>query len=379
MGDVNFVPGLAGVVAAKSAIGFINGQEGILRYRGIRIEALAEKSTFEETVYLLLFGALPTAAELKAFDAELRAVRAVPDGIIDILRSLPDGGHPMVALQAAVAALGTFYPQMDVTDRDGNRAAALRLIASMPTIVAAFDRVRKGEDVIAPDDDLSHAANFVYMLTGERPDDQVSRLVDVCLVLHAEHGFNASTFTGRVVGSTLANPYSAIAGAVGSLSGPLHGGANERVLHMLRAHFTDIEKVGEVLGGMIDRKEKIMGLGHRVYKVKDPRATILQKMAADLFESHGSTPLYDIARTLEEEAAKRLGAKGIYPNVDFYSGLVYEKLGIEVDLFTPLFAISRVAGWSAHWLEQLEDNRIYRPTQMYTGETDAEYVDIADR
>lgn len=379
MGDVNFVPGLAGVVAAKSAIGFINGQEGILRYRGIRIEALAEKSTFEETVYLLLFGALPTAAELKAFDTELRAVRALPDGIIDILRSLPDGGHPMVALQAAVAALGTFYPQMDVTDRDGNRAAALRLIASMPTIVAAFDRVRKGQDVIAPDDGLGHAANFVYMLTGERPDDQVARLVDVCLVLHAEHGFNASTFTGRVVGSTLANPYSAIAGAVGSLSGPLHGGANERVLHMLRAHFTDIEKVGEVLGGMIDRKEKIMGLGHRVYKVKDPRATILQKMAADLFESHGSTPLYDIARTLEEEAAKRLGAKGIYPNVDFYSGLVYEKLDIEVDLFTPLFAIARVAGWSAHWLEQLEDNRIYRPTQMYIGETDAEYVDIADR
>ncbi len=379
MGEVNFVPGLAGVVAAKSAIGLINGQEGILRYRGIRIEALAEKSTFEETVYLLLFGALPTADELKAFDAELRAVRGLPEGVLAILRSLPKDGHPMVALQTAVAALGTFYPQMDVTDREGNRAAALRMIASMPTIVAAFDRIRKGEDVIAPDGELNHAANFVYMLTGEKPDAKVTRLIDVCFVLHAEHGFNASTFTGRVVGSTLANPYSAIAGAVGSLSGPLHGGANERVLHMLRAHFTDIEQVGEVLGGMIARKEKIMGLGHRVYKVKDPRATILQKMAADLFQSHGSTPLYDIARTLEEEAAKRLGAKGIYPNVDFYSGLVYEKLGIEVDLFTPLFAIARVSGWSAHWLEQLEDNRIYRPTQMYIGETDAEYVDIADR
>lgn len=379
MGDANFVPGLAGVVAAKSAIGLINGQEGILRYRGIRIEDLAEKSTFEETSYLLLFGALPKAGELKAFDAELRSLRALPEGIVEILRALPKGGHPMVALQAAVAALGAFYPHMDVTDRDGNRDASLRLIATMPTIVAAFDRIRKGLPVIEPDAGLNHAANFVYMLTGEKPDDKVTRLVDVCLVLHAEHGFNASTFTGRVVGSTLANPYSVVAGAVGSLSGPLHGGANERVLEMLRTQFTDVESVPEVLGGMIDRKEKIMGLGHRVYKVKDPRADILQTMAADLFQSHGSTPLYDIAHALEQEAARRLGSKGIYPNVDFYSGLVYEKLGIEVDLFTPLFAIARVSGWAAHWLEQLEDNRIYRPTQKYIGETDAEYVDIADR
>lgn len=379
MGDANFTPGLAGVVAAKSGIGLINGQEGILRYRGIRIEALAENSTFEETAYLLLFGALPTADELKAFDAELKGLRGVPDGVLAILKALPEGGHPMVALQTATAALGTFYPQMDVTDRAGNRTAGLRLIASMPTVVAAFDRIRKGQDVIAPDPALGHAANFIYMLTGEKPDAKVSRLIDVCLVLHAEHGFNASTFTGRVVGSTLANPYSAIAGAIGSLSGPLHGGANERVLHMLRKHFTDIEQVAEVLGGMIDRKEKIMGLGHRVYKVKDPRATILQAMAADLFQSHGSTPLYDIARTLEEEAARRLGHKGIYPNVDFYSGLVYEKLGVETDLYTPLFAIARVAGWTAHWMEQLEDNRIYRPTQKYIGATDADYVDIADR
>lgn len=379
MGEVNFVPGLAGVVAAKSAIGLINGQEGILRYRGIRIEKLAEHSTFEETTYLLLFGALPTAAELEAFDAELRSVRAVPEGIIAILRSLPKDGHPMVALQAAVAALGTFYPQMDVTDRDGNRAAALRMTASMPTIVAAFDRIRKGEAVIAPDAELNHAANFVYMLTGEKPDAQVTRLVDVCLVLHAEHGFNASTFTGRVVGSTLANPYSAIAGAVGSLSGPLHGGANERVLHMLRAHFTDIEQVGEVLGGMIARKEKIMGLGHRVYKVKDPRATILQKMAADLFQSHGSTPLYDIARTLEEEAAARLGAKGIYPNVDFYSATTYFSIGLEIDLFTPMFAMSRIAGWAGHCIEQLNDNRLIRPRIAYMGPHDQPYTPIEQR
>ena len=374
----DFVPGLAGVVAAKSAIGFINGQEGILRYRGIRIEELAEKSSFEEVSYLLLFGALPTADQLKAFDAELRAMRDLPGGVIDLLKALPKDGHPMVALQSAVAAMGTFYPQMDVTDRAGDRTAALRLIASLPTITAAFDRLRKGKEVVAPDSALGHAANFIYMITGEKPDAQVERLVDVCLVLHAEHGFNASTFTGRVVGSTLANPYSVIAGAIGSLSGPLHGGANERVLHMLR-QIGGVDAVEGWLDDAIKNKKKIMGLGHRVYKVKDPRSKVLQRMAGDLFSAQGSTPLYDIAQKLETLAAERLGSKGIYPNVDFYSGLVYEKLGIEVDLFTPVFAISRVTGWTAHWLEQLADNRIYRPTQMYVGPTDAAYVDIAER
>lgn len=379
MGDDNFVPGLAGVVAAKSAIGYINGQEGILRYRGFTVQELAEKSTFEEVSYLLIFGDLPKADQLAAFDAELRSLRGLPANLIEILRNLPDSSHPMVALQAAVAALGGFYPQNDLDDRAGNIKASLRLIASMATIVAAFDRIRKGLEVIEPDPKLTHAANFLYMLTGEPPDAQRTRLIDVSLVLHAEHGFNASTFTGRVIGSSLANAYAALSGAVGSLAGPLHGGANERVLHMLRAEFTDVESVGARLDEMIARKEKIMGLGHRVYRVKDPRAGILQSMAADLFAKQGSTPLYDIASRLEQEAAERLGKKGIYPNVDFYSGLVYEKLGIEVDLFTPLFAISRVSGWAAHWLEQLEDNRIYRPTQKYIGKTDAHYVDISER
>jgi citrate synthase len=328
--------------------------------------------------YLLLFGALPSEEELSAFDGQLKECRALPQGVIEIIERMPKEGHPMVVLQSAVAALGAFYPHMDVTGRDGNRSSALRLIASMPTVIAAFDRVRKGLPVIQPDSGLNHAANFLYMLTGERPDAKVTRLIDVCLVLHAEHGFNASTFTGRVVGSTMANPYSTVAGAIGSLSGPLHGGANERVLHMLR-EVGSSDAVATFLETMISTKQKIMGLGHRVYRVKDPRATVLQSMAADLFSSHGSTPLYDIAHTLEMEAARRLGAKGIYPNVDFYSGLVYEKLGIEVDLYTPLFAIARVAGWTAHWLEQLEDNRIYRPTQAYVGSTDSAYVAIADR
>ena len=214
--SAEFSPGLAGVIAANSAIGLIDGQQGILRYRGMRIEKLAEQSSFEEVTFLLLFGKLPTQAELDGFNSELIENRAVPDGLIEILRQLPAKSHPMVALQAGMAALGCFYPQMDVTDRRGNRAAALRLIASMPTIVAAFDRIRKGLPVLSPKAELNHAANFLYMLNGEVPDAQVNRLMDVCLVLHAEHGFNASTFTGRVVGSTLANPYSTIAGAVGS-------------------------------------------------------------------------------------------------------------------------------------------------------------------
>lgn len=374
-----FAPGLAGVIAAKSAIGYIDGQKGILRYRGIRIEDLAEHSTFEEVAALLLDGELPNAEALKAFKAELLELRALPTGFFAVLKALPKGAHPMVALQTAVAALGTFFPLMDVSDKAANRKAAMRLIATIPTVVAAFDRLRNGNAPIAPNADLSHAANFIYMITGEVPDAQVSRLMDVCFVLHAEHGFNASTFTGCVVGSTLANPYSAMAAAVGSLSGPLHGGANERVLHLLRT-IDGVDAVPSFLANKIAKKEKIMGLGHRVYKVKDPRASVLQGMAADLFSAKGSTPLYDIAVALESAAAaSKLGEKGIYPNVDFYSGLVYEKMDIAVDLFTPVFAIARIAGWTAHWLEQLADNRIYRPTQLYVGKTDAKYVGIDAR
>lgn len=373
-----FVPGLAGVPAAKSAIGLIDGQQGILRYRGIRIEALAEQSTFEEVTYLLLFGKLPTSDELASFTAELAGMRSLPAEVVSVLKALPKETHPMLALQAGISTLGGVYSHMDVTDKGGNRTSAIRVIAATPAITAAFDRIRKGKAIIESDASLSHAADFLYMLTGEKPDAQVTRLMDVCLVLHAEHGFNASTFTARVVGSTLANPYSVICGAVGSLSGPLHGGANERVLNMLEK-IGSVEAVKGFLDNAVANKQKIMGLGHRVYKVKDPRAHVLQSMAADLFESHGSTEMYDIAHQLETLAAEEFGAKGIYPNVDFYSGLVYQKMGVETDLFTPLFAIARVSGWTAHWMEQLEDNRIFRPTQVYVGETDAQYVAIADR
>ncbi len=373
-----FVPGLAGVVAAKSAIGWIDGKQGVLRYRGIAIEALAEHSTFEEVAFLLLFGKLPNADELASFDADLKAERALDASIVNILRALPKATHPMVALQTAVAAMAGVSGHLDVSDQAKNVVASKALIASIPTVIAYFDRIRKGLDVVEPDGALTHAGNFIYMITGERPDAQMTRLMDVCLILHAEHGFNASTFTGRVVGATLANPYATIAGAIGSLSGPLHGGANERVLNML-AEIPNADAVPEWLDAAFAAKRKVMGLGHRVYKVKDPRSTILQAMAADMFKSKGSTPLYDIAHRLEVEAEPRVGAKGIYPNVDFYSGLVYQKMGIETDLFTPIFAVARVSGWAAHWLEQLSDNRIYRPTQMYVGELDAPYVPMAER
>lgn len=373
-----FSPGLAGVIADKSAIGFINGTEGILRYRGIRIEELAEKSTFEETAHLLIDGTLPTRAQLAAFDAELRSLRGVPAGIFDLLRSLPTSTHPMVALQSAVAALAGYFPHQDVTDRKKNRTAALRLIACTPAIVAGFDRIRKGLDVLQPDLALSHAGDFLFQLNGVVPDAQETRILDMCLVMHAEHGFNASTFTGRVVGSSLANPYAVISAAVGSLSGPLHGGANEEVLEMLRG-IDGVGAVAEFMQQRIDGKQKIMGLGHRIYKVKDPRADVLQALAEKLFAEKGSTPLYDIAYAIEQVAKEKLGPKGIYPNVDFYSGLVYDKLGYDVDLFTPIFAVARVAGWTAHWLEQLQDNRIYRPDALYTGPDNQAYVEIDAR
>ncbi|MBM4290831.1 MAG: citrate synthase [Deltaproteobacteria bacterium] len=376
-----FVPGLAGVIAAQSAISTIDGDNGILRYRGILIEELAAQSTFEETAYLLLYGQLPTADQLSAFDARLRGLRGVPDALIAILRTLPAATHPMVALQTCVCALGGFYPHFEVSDQGGNDAAVVRLIACFPTIVAAFDRIRKGRAVVSPDASLTHAANYLYMLNGERPDETQTRIIDVALILHAEHGFNASTFSTRVVGSSEANPFSSVAAGVGSLSGPLHGRANEEVLHMLNGIEGGLDGVEAFFNESVETKRLIMGLGHRIYKVKDPRAHELQRLARDLFAQHGSTPLYAMAHKLEQLAAAhpRFGGRGIAPNVDFYSGLVYQKIGMEEDLFTPFFAIARIAGWGAHYCEQLADNRIFRPTQEYTGVVEARYTPLAAR
>jgi len=294
------------------------------------------------------------------------------------MKCFPESGHPMDALQACAAALGLFYSRRALDDPAYIRAAVVRLLAKIPTMVAAFQLMRKGNDPVQPRDDLSYAANFLYMLNEKEPDPLAAKIFEVCLVLHAEHTINASTFSAMVTASTLTDPYAVIASAVGTLAGPLHGGASEEVIEMLDA-IGSVENVRPYLDDRLQRKERIMGFGHRVYKVKDPRAIILQGLAEQLFEKFGHDKYYDIATELERAVEEKLGGKGIYPNVDFYSGLVYLKLGIPTDLFTPVFAISRVAGWLAHWKEQLNENRIFRPTQIYTGLHSAPYVAIGDR
>ena len=372
------VPGLAGIPAAESAISYIDGNAGVLEYRGFPIEVLAEKSTFEEVAWLLLHGKLPTAPELASFQDKLIQNRRLPQAVIDTLASLPADGHPMSALQAGYAALGMSSRTLKVSDPEDRREAYCRLIAATPSIVAAFARLRRGKECIAPDSSLGLAANFLWMLNGEKPEELVARVLDVALTLHADHTMNASTFTARVVASTEADPYTVCASALGSLKGPLHGGANERVLLNLES-IGSVDAVVKWLDDRIAAGQKIMGFGHRVYKTKDPRSTILQGLAREMFEKHGTTPIYDIALKLEEAVVERLGDKGIYPNVDFFSGIVYQSMGIPVDVFTPIFAIARVSGWLAHWDEQMRDNRLFRPGQIFTGIHDAVYTPIAER
>ncbi|MEQ8959540.1 MAG: citrate synthase [Coleofasciculus sp. C2-GNP5-27] len=373
-----YKPGLEGIPAAQSSISYVDGKQGILEYRGIRIEELATKSTFLETAYLLIWGELPTKEELEAFKTDILYHRRIKYRIRDMMKCFPETGHPMDALQASAAALGLFYSKRALPAPSYIREAVVRLLAKIPTMVAAFKLMRKGNDPVKPNDDLDYSANFLYMLTEQEPDPLEAHVFDVCLTLHAEHTINASTFSAMVTASTLTDPYAVIASAVGTLAGPLHGGANEEVISMLE-EIGSVENVRPYLEDCLQRKAKIMGFGHRVYKVKDPRATILQNLAEQLFEKFGSDKYYEIALELEQAVEEKLGYKGIYANVDFYSGLVYRKLGIPTDLFTPIFAIARVAGWLAHWKEQLGENRIFRPTQIYTGNHGVTYVPIQER
>src|SRR5262245_3751186 len=326
-----FVPGLAGVPAAESRICFIDGEKGILEYRGYPIEELAEKSSYEETAYLLIRGKLPNRAELDQWRGTLSRHRRLKYKLVDLLKCLPETGHPMEALQAGVAALGMFYAGKKKFELE----PAVRLIAKLPTIVAAYHRLRYGDENIHPRDDLDHAQNFLYMLSEHTPDPFEARVFDVALVLHAEHSMNASTFSARVTASTEADAYSSVSSAVGTLTGPLHGGANERVIGMLR-EIGEPRRVREWVEPRIANKQKIMGFGHRVYRTKDPRANILQRLAGQLADRKGGTPLYSVAMEVEKVVTDQLGPKGIYPNVDFYSGIVYELLGIPADLFTPI-------------------------------------------
>jgi citrate synthase len=373
-----YKPGLEGIPAAQSSISYVDGQKGILEYRGIRIEELAEKSTFLETAYLLIWGELPTQEELKEFEHEVLFHRRIKYRIRDMMKCFPESGHPMDALQSSAAALGLFFSRRDLHNPVYIRNAAVRLIATIPTMVAAFQLMREGNDPVKPRDDLGYAANFLYMLNEKEPDPLAAKIFDICLILHVEHTMNASTFSARVTASTLTDPYAVVASAVGTLGGPLHGGANEEVIQMLE-EIGSVENVVPYVDNLLKNKAKIMGFGHRVYKVKDPRATILQGLAEQLFEKFGYDEYYEIAVEMERVVSEKLGGKGIYPNVDFYSGLVYRKMGIPTDLFTPVFAIARVAGWLAHWKEQLAENRIFRPTQIYNGRHEIAYTPIDQR
>lgn len=374
----DYIPGLSNVPVAQSSISHVDGQRGRLEYRGIPITELAEKSSFIETAYLLIWGELPTRSELEAFNQEIQQHRRIKYRIRDMLKCFPETGHPMDALQTSAAALGLFYAQRDLNNPDYIRQAVVQLLAQIPTMVAAFELIRHGNDPVMPNDDLDYAANFLYMLTEQVPSPLAAQVFDRCLILHAEHTMNTSTFSALVTASTLTDPYGVIASAVGTLAGPLHGGAAEDALEMLET-IGSVEKVSAYVDQCIENHQKIMGFGHRVYKVKDPRANILQNLAEQLFAELGYDPYYDIALELERVVEDRLGSKGIYANVDFYSGLVYHRLGIPTDLFTPMFAIARVAGWLAHWKEQLEANRIFRPTQIYTGEHQMVYRPITQR
>ena len=381
-----YLPGLAGVPATKSNISSIDGEKGILAYRGYDIKELAEKSTFEETVLLLLDGELPTQATLDDFDAQLRAERRLKYKIRSIMKSLPTAGHPMEMLQTAVASLGMFYGGEEVlsdgvpgNDLEYIHDMSVKIISRMATIVAMWEHVRNGYDPIEPRDDLSHAANFLYMLHGKEPDALSVKVMDACLVLHAEHTINASTFAAMVCSSTLASPFLVVAAAIGTLAGPLHGGANQRVVEMLKKIGRPENAEGWLKERLADKKV-VWGMGHREYKTKDPRATVLQKLMVEWGEKQGNlSPEFETALRLEEACEKELGPKGVYPNVDYYSGILYTEMGIAPDQFTPIFAISRVAGWLAHWREQLSDNRIFRPTQIYTGEGVRVYKEMTKR
>jgi len=373
-----YKPGLEGVPATQSNISYVDGQKGLLEYRGIRIEDLCKYSNFLETSYLLIFGNLPKPEEFDTFEHSILHRRRIKYPIRDMIKCFPDDGHPMDALQACICALGMFYPLNNFHDFEYIYNATLRLLAKVPTLVAAFHMMRQGNDPVPPRDDLSYAANFLYMLNEEVPDPLAAKIFDVCLTLHAEHTVNASTFCALVTASTLTDPYVVLASAIGTLGGPLHGGANEKVMLMLE-EIGSTANVKSYLETKLAKKEKIPGFGHRVYKVKDPRANILQSLVEELFDKFGHDRYYDIALELEHQAKDVLAPKGIFPNVDFYSGLVYKKMGIPLDLFTPVFAIARVPGWLAHWKEQMADNRLFRPTQVYTGLHDVEYTPITHR
>ena len=379
--------GLDGVVIDESSISRVFGDEGRLLFRGYDIGDIATHGDFEETLYLMWHGDLPTADEHRAFTESLATKRAVPAPILDnLVRTCAElDEHPMNMLQSAVSALAGVDEHAE-SDFESDVAAVVEMgssiAAKLPTLTAAYNRIRRGEEPIAPRQDLSTAANFLYMLSGEEPPDPYEEAMDTALQIHMDHGANASTFTTRVIASTLANPYQAVSGGIGALSGPLHGGANQDVLDMLQAFDESDAAVGDWVDDWLDAGNVVSGWGHRVYTVKDPRAYILQEHAETLIDADlGDPKWYRLARELEDYLAAETEflAKGIAPNVDYYSGTIYRQMDIPRDVFTNLFTMSRVGGWIAHVIEQYSDNRIIRPRVKYVGDIDLEWVPIEER
>lgn len=360
--------GLANTVAADTRLSFIDGAKGILEYVGYDIDSLARNTTFEEVVWLLWEGSLPTSGQLQSLERELREEYAVDPRLLNLLRSIPRTAAPMDALRTLVSALAHFDREADDASPEANRRKSVRLVAKTPTLIAAFDRYRKGKPIVEPDATLTIAQNFLWMLTGQRPTDAMSRALDVCLVLHADHGLNASTFAARVTIATQSDMYSAATTAIGTLKGPLHGGANQEVMEML-LEIGSLEKTESYILGKLARKERIMGFGHRVYKAYDPRATYLKTFAKQVASDTGNLPLYEMSRRIEEIvlAQPNIREKGIFPNVDFYSATTYYSLGLDLDLFTCMFAASRMSGWTGHCIEQLAANKLIRPHADYMG------------
>jgi len=367
--------GLEGVVAANTRLSDVKGDVGELIYAGYNINELAGKVTYEEVVHLLHHNHLPNRRELTDLKARLAAARDIPDGVIKIIKSLPKNTPPMHAIRTAISALGCFDEQADDDSMDANREKAMRLIAQIPIVTAYFHRHRQGKELVSPDHHLGEAANFLYMIDGEKPSAEKESTMDMCYVLHADHGMNASTFSARVTIATLSDIYSAITSAIGTLKGPLHGGANEGVIKMLQ-EIGSLDKVDPYVEECLAQKKKIMGIGHRVYKTLDPRAPHLKRMAQILSAKLGEPKWIQMSERIAEIMLKR---KNLNANVDFYSATVYYSLGIPTDLFTPVFAIARTAGWTAHVIEQLADNRLIRPQSLYTGPVGLKVVPIEQR
>jgi citrate synthase len=371
--------GLRGVVAAASSIGDVNGEKGELIYQGLNIHDLATKSTFEEVVFLLWNGRLPKRAELDELKKSIAASYELPGEIVELIKGMtkrvPKDADPMDRLRTVVSALGMFDPESRDLSREASIRVATRLTARFPTIVAAIDRSRNGKEIIQPKPELNIATNFLYMLKGEMPDEFDAHVLDVALILQADHELNASTFTARVVAGTLADMYSAVTAALGALSGPLHGGANTAIMKIL-LEIGDVNRVEDYVKDALAKKKKIMGFGHAVYKTEDPRATHLRRFSKEMGERKGNTEWYDITAKLEEVMKRE---KNLLPNVDAYSASTYYMMGIPLDLYTPIFAISRISGWTAHILEQYADNKLIRPRAEYVGPRNVPYVPIDER